>query len=148
MLCEFYSTEYLISHEDELDWEEISSNKSIVLSNTDIKIFGKKINWKTYLINHQNFITTEVLEIASKYFNNDTYTLLSSFGIATEEFILNHSDKFDFELIIENCSMSEDGLLQSQSYWVDIPNIKKVFKKAKKVDIQKCPTLSLLLETL
>lgn len=148
MLCEHLSTEYLITNEDSLDWEAISSNKSIILSNLDIKLFGKNINWKTYLINHSNHITTDILESANKYFTLDIYKYLSSFGIATEEFILNHREKFDFRDIIENCAMSEDGLIDTQDMWMKIPGIKRIFKNAKKIDMKKCPSISLMLSVI
>ena len=48
-----------------------------------------------------------MMEIASKYFDENIYRMLASFNLAEEEFIMNHED-FDFQLLIKNSNLSED----------------------------------------
>lgn len=133
-----YSTEYLIIHEDELDWEELSSNKDDMFSLVEIRLFRSKINWRVYLESHLRScpFTLQMMEIASKYFDENIYRMLASFNLAEEEFIMNHLNDFDFQLLIKNSNLSEDFLLNTLDYWCDIPDIEEVFKKSKYINVE------------
>ena len=91
-----YSTEYLIIHENDINWDELSSDKDDMFSLVEIRLFRSKINWKKYLQTHSRScpFTTQMLEVASKYFTPEIYDLLAAFDIPQEDFIENHLDDF------------------------------------------------------
>jgi hypothetical protein len=130
-----YNTEYLIMHEDDVDWNEISEDPEQYLSLVETRLFRKRINWKVYLPLHQSSITHSILECASKYFNPEIYEILAGFDIVDDEFILNHREKFDYKLLIENAHVGADVLLETSNLWKDIPDIEKSFQNAKHIDI-------------
>lgn len=129
------TTEYLILHENDVDWDALSSYPDRDFSLVEIRLFRKNINWEKYLISHSNILSDTKLEIASKYFTERIYTLLSSFNIATEDFIVRHADKFNFKSVILNCKMSQDALLETMDHWKDLPDIQNTFKESKYIDI-------------
>lgn len=130
-----YSTEYLIIHEDEIDWDQLSSQSDDFFSLVEIRLFRKKINWKRYLLSHKNSMSTLNLEVASKYFTKEIYDEIASYNIADEDFISNHKDDFDFKIVISNCNVSAQMLNSCQEKWIDIPGIKNIFLSAKYIDI-------------
>lgn len=77
-----------------------------------------------------------MMEIASKYFDENVYRMLASFNLAEEEFIMNHLQDFDFQLLIKNSNISEDFLINTIDYWMDIPNVEEVFRKSKYINIE------------
>lgn len=120
-----YSTEYLIMHENEIDWEELSKDPNRSFSLIEVRLFRKRINWLTYLPRHRDTLTTEILEVASKYFNNSVYKWLSYMNIPTEEFIVRHKDEFDIPAVIHNrYNLSEEFLLEMIDYWKDNDTIR------------------------
>ena len=143
-----YSAEYLIMHEDDVDWEKISADPEQYLSLIETRLFRKRINWKVYLPLHQNLITDSILECASKYFDSDIYEILAGFDIVNDKFILNHRDKFDYKLLIENAHVGADVLLETLDLWKSIPDIKKSFQNSKYIDIDsdKYEQIKLILE--
>ena len=132
---EDYSTEYLIMHEDEIDWDKLSKNPNRIFSLAEARLFRRKINWLQYLIIHSNSITPNILEVASKYFTPEVYKYLTYAGIANEEFVLNHRENFDIlQYIISNLP-SEDFLLAVLDCWKDDEFVKKTL--AKRLDLSK-----------
>lgn len=131
-----YNLEYLIQHENEINWDEISKDKEQFLSLVETRLFRKRINWKVYLLLHQNWIDDKILECASKYFTKEIYTIISAIDIAGDKFILAHRKDVDFKLLIENSHVSEDTLLATMEIWKEIPDIKKSFANAKYIDIE------------
>lgn len=132
-----YSTEYLIMHEDSINWEELSSNKDDFFSLVEIRLFRKRINWKAYFCSHLNSytMTPQMFEIASKYFDDAVYRIISDFGIAPSEFIEAHPEKFNFENVIRYCNITEDALLNCEQYWKNISNIKEIFYESKYISL-------------
>lgn len=128
-----HSTEYLIIHEDEMDWDALSSIPDDMFSLVEIRLFRKRINWKLYFESHSIScpFTTQMLEMGSKYFTQEVYMILSNFGIATEDFIENHIDDFDFRSVILNCNISEDFLLENAEKWKNIKDIEDIFYRSK-----------------
>lgn len=145
-----YSTEYLIIHENELNWDELSTMRDDYFSLVEVRLFRKKINWKLYFESHgENCpITTEILNIGAKYFTPSTYKILEEFNIATDDFIVQHPENFHFESIIRNCNISEDALLKTRQYWENIFNIKQIFNESKYIKLSnpKYEQIKLILE--
>ena len=144
-----FSTEYLILHENEINWEELSSDKDEFFSLVEVRLFRSKINWKQYLINHSEYVNTQILEIASKYFTKEIYEILAAFNITTEDFLKAHPEKFDFQSVIQNCEISEETLLQTKKYWDTLPNLKELFYNSKYIKIEdpEYSSIKLMLET-
>lgn len=144
-----FSTEYLILHENEINWEELSSDKDEFFSIVEVRLFRSKINWKQYLINHSEYVNTQILEIASKYFTKEIYEILAAFNITTEDFLKAHPEKFDFQSVIQNCEISEETLLQTKKYWDTLPNLKELFYNSKYIKIEdpEYSSIKLMLET-
>lgn len=118
---EEYTTEYLIMHEDELDWDELSKNPNRSFSLVEIRLFRKRIDWGRYLVRpeHINSITSDMLELASKYFNKSTYTILSLARGIPEDFVLKHRTDFNIGNYILNNKPSEEFLLATIDEWKD-----------------------------
>lgn len=133
-----FSTEYLIIHENDVDWEKLSSDKDDMFSLIEIRLFRSKINWKSYIMSHLRScpFTTQMMEVASKYFDDAIYTILASFNVADEDFILNHKEKFNFELLIKNSNLSEKFLLETMENWVHLENIEEIFKSSKYINLE------------
>jgi len=125
------STEYLIKHEDSINWEALSDMTDDEFSLTEIRLFRKRINWKKYLKNHKGQMSGDMFEIASKYFTPEVYRMIAVFNLAPNSFIESHAEFFDFKLLIENSDLSQETLLKCQKYWSNIPNIQESFKKSK-----------------
>ena len=144
-----FSTEYLILHENEINWEELSSDKDEFFSLVEVRLFRSKINWKQYLINHSEYVNTQILETASKYFTKEIYEILAAFNITTEDFLKAHPEKFDFQSVIQNCEISEETLLQTKKYWDTLPNLKELFYNSKYIKIEdpEYSSIKLMLET-
>lgn len=144
-----FSTEYLILHENEINWEKLSSDKEEFFSLVEVRLFRSKINWKQYLINHSEYVNTQILEIASKYFTKEIYEILAAFNITTEDFLKAHPEKFDFQSVIQNCEISEETLLQTKKYWDTLPNLKELFYNSKYIKIEdpEYSSIKLMLET-
>lgn len=132
-----HTTEYLIMHEDDLNWEELSKDKDDFFNLIEIRLFRSKIDWAQYFAAHTWYcpMTTEMLEIASKYFTAKNYSQLAFFGIATEDFILKHPEKFNWEEVIKNIRISEENLLKTKEYWESYTGIKYTFLNSKKINI-------------
>lgn len=128
------TTDYLIMHENEVDWDKLSSDKDDGFSLVEVRLFRKRINWRKYITNHPTQFNTDILEIGSKYFTKEIYDLLAGFGIATDGFIRNHPERFDFRLVIENCNISDETLMETNDYWEKLPDLEEIFKKSKYVD--------------
>ena len=144
-----FSTEYLILHENEINWEKLSSDKDEFFSLVEVRLFRSKINWKQYLINHSEYVNTQILETASKYFTKEIYEILAAFNITTEDFLKAHPEKFDFQSVIQNCEISEETLLQTKKYWDTLPNLKELFYNSKYIKIEdpEYSSIKLMLET-
>ena len=144
-----FSTEYLILHENEINWEKLSSDKEEFFSLVEVRLFRSKINWKQYLINHSEYVNTQILEIPSKYFTKEIYEILAAFNITTEDFLKAHPEKFDFQSVIQNCENSEETLLQTKKYWDTLPNLKELFYNSKYIKIEdpEYSSIKLMLET-
>lgn len=142
-----YSTEYLIIHENTIDWEKLSSDKEDMFSLVEIRLFRSKINWKKYLQTHSRTcpFTTQMLEVASKYFTPEIYGMLAAFDIPQEDFIENHLEDFSPGMLIMGCSLSEDFFLNHIDYWKDW---KDHFNLSQKIDLESSQyaRLKLLLE--
>lgn len=121
MIPEEYTTEYLIMHEDEIDWDELSKNTNRSFSLVEVRLFRKRIDWGKYLVRpeHINSITTDILEVASKYFTKSTYTILSLSRGLPEEFVLKHREMFNIGNYILNNKPSEEFLLETIDEWKD-----------------------------
>ena len=142
-----YTTEYLIMHENEIDWEELSKNPDRSFSLIEVRLFRKRINWLTYLPRHRDTLTTEILEMASKYFTDSVYKWLSYMNIPTEEFILRHKEKFDIPAVIHNrYNLSEEFLLEMIDYWKDNDTIKTSIPLKYDLTLPEYKSLRLLFE--
>jgi hypothetical protein len=86
---------------------------------------------------HQN-TSSEILEIAHKYFSKEIFNKIAFFNIAEEDFIRKYREKFDWKILIENSSLSEDLLLDCIKEWENIPieELEKCFRKARKIDLK------------
>lgn len=60
---DYISTEYLIMHEDEINWNELSKNPNRPLSLVEARLFRKNIDWKKYIITHAGTLTNDFLEV-------------------------------------------------------------------------------------
>lgn len=90
-----YSTEYLILHENEMDWEKLSADASDYFSLIEARLFRKHINWKEYIKTHSNILSEPFLEIASKYFTDAEYFELIVYGVCNyENFVIKHAKEF------------------------------------------------------
>lgn len=141
-----YSTEYLIIHENELNWDELSSLENDSFSLIEIRLFRNKINWKKYLIPGRVMSTSE-LNIGSKYFTEDDFRRLAAFKITTDDFLLAHPEKFNMVLLFSGGNfLKEDTIVKLKKYWEQIPNIRELIKKSVGNDLKKFQNLTLLLE--
>lgn len=139
------TTEYLILHEDELDWDELSKKRQFSL--VEIRLFRKRINWTKYLYKYCSVMSSEMLEIASKYFNLTHYMILGINGNCSEEFVLNHLNDFTEDGVNEyilSAAPSEEFLLKTVEYWKDKEDISKEIQKY--IDSENYPSVSLLFE--
>ena len=144
-----YSTEYLIMHEDTIDWDELSAKKDFSLSLVEVRLFRSKINWRKYLNTHR-FMSTDALEIASKYFTEENYRQIAAFNIATDHFVKNHPDRFDFTLLLKSTKLEESTILELQEYWENIPDIFSIISESNYIDLEseEYANLSVMLEAL
>lgn len=133
-----YSTEYLIIHEDEIDWDKLSANPEDSFSLIEIRLFRKRINWKLYFRNHSKTcpFTTQMLEIASKYFDKETYCTLAAFNMVEQDFIENHLDDFDFYDIIRYCKVNQEFLMNTTERWINLKNLSELFEKSEFIDLE------------
>lgn len=129
------SVEDIIRNEDNIDWESASFQTTRNLTLVEVRLFRSKINWNLYVLRHK--MTTECLECASKYFAKETYNRIAAFNFATEEFIVNHKDDFNWSVVIANCKLSEETLLNCVDSWVHRPHydLMRIFKEAREFDI-------------
>jgi len=125
-----YSIEYLITNEDSIDWDDYSSNNQ--LSSTEIRLFGKHIDWKKYILTH-NCISTAEFEEASKFLTSDDYDYIAFFNMRTQEFIRNHAKNFDWNILIKFHYLTAETLAFCYQNWKDID--KEIFKKSKEFNI-------------
>lgn len=132
-----YSTEYLIIHEDDIDWDELSANPDDSFSLVEIRLFRKRINWKLYFRTHSIScpFNSQMLEIGSKYFDKEVYSMLANFGIAGQDFIENHINDFDFKDIIKNCNVNQEFLMNNTEKWSNYENLIDLFRKSKYIDL-------------
>lgn len=144
-----YSTEYLIMHEDTIDWDELSANKDFSLSLVEARLFRSKINWRKYLNTHR-FMSTDALEIASKYFTEENYRQLAAFNIVTDNFVKSHPEKFDFTILLKSAALKESTILDLQEYWSKIPGIFKIISESIFIDLEseEFANLAVMLEAL
>lgn len=132
-----YTTEYLILNENNLDWDQLSSDSDDSFSLIEIRLFRKRINWKLYFRTH---ITTcpfdmQMLEMGSKYFDKETYSMLAVFNMIDQDFIEDHIEEFDFRDIIKHCRVDQDFLKDNIEKWSNYENLPELFKKSEFIDI-------------
>lgn len=130
-----YSIEYLIKNEDVIDWEALSGDKDDSLNLVEIRLFRKRINWSKYLNCHR-IMSTDELEMASKYFTKNHYDQLAAFEIATDEFIIKHAENFDFRILLKSAKLSDDNIMNLRQYWENIPGIEGIIKNSKYIDLE------------
>lgn len=150
MLIEELTTEYLILHEDEADWDAISKCKERDFSLPEIRMFRKKINWPAYLISHKDVLSTTKLEVASKHFTSEVYDIIIGLNIGAPEFLLAHAEKLNYRLLIQTGKPSPELLIETVQYWKNLEGIVGIFNSAKNFNINDAAysEVKLILETL
>ena len=130
-----YSTEYLIIHEDEIDWLDLSQNKNRSFSLPEIRMFRNKIHWNIYCFEHR--MNYPELLIASKYFDRTTYKILSIYHNIPEQFIELHLDEIFWDDLIANSALDEEFLFKHSEYWMNTPIqiLQERFLKNTKIDL-------------
>ena len=123
-----YTTEYLIMHEDEIDWKSLSGDASRSFSLVEIRLFRSKIHWNAYLLMHGMTMSLDMLETASKYFTSKEYALIAYLNLGSEEFVLNHLDSFFVPLYLEKNLPSERFLLETYNLWEDVSSTREKLK--------------------
>lgn len=113
------TTEDLIIHENEIDWEELSENKERSFNLSEIRIFRKRINWAKYLMYHE--MSPIQMEVASKYFDNYAYRVIAIYNLATPEFIEKHKDDFDWDYLLAFSTYNAKLLDDCLDCWKNIP---------------------------
>lgn len=130
-----YSTEWLITHENSVDWDKLSSDKDENFSLIEIRLFRSKINWSSYLNTHR-MMTTSELEVASKYFKESHYRQLAAFDIATDEFVLKNIEKFNIYILLKCTSLSESTILKIIQDKIGDPKIKECIKLSPYINLE------------
>lgn len=130
-----YTTEYLILHESEIDWDSLSADKNRSFSIPEIRIFRKRINWLKYITTHN--MNHNELEIASKYFSSSIYDVIALLDIADEEFIKNHRNNFNWEVLLSSATLSANLLNECFSSWKNISKdkLERAFSINNKINI-------------
>jgi hypothetical protein len=113
-----FDVKFLIKNEDTIDWEKLSAIKERSFSIAEIKMFGKRIAWNIYIINHQ--LREEELKVASKYFNDKNFEVISFFNNLPEHFIREYAAKLDWLKILNRSKMSQDFILEMSNYWSNL----------------------------
>jgi len=113
-----FTTDFLIINEENIDWEILSQFKGRSFSMAEIRMFRKKIQWNLYLINHA--LSNIELNIASKYFSDSVFAVLSAFVSLPEEFIKKHHTKLSWKYLIQRSYISEDLLFELQDDWIHL----------------------------
>ena len=113
-----YTTEYLIIHEEEIDWDELSAYSEKVFTLTEIRLFRRKINWLLYLMHHKDCFAREIeIEMASKYFSKPSWFLLLTKYTVSEEFLEKHKDEINWRNVLAHQPVSETFLMEHCNYW-------------------------------
>lgn len=145
---EDYTTEYLILNENSINWEVMSGLPSRPLSLVEIRLFRKHINWYRYITTHGSTMSPQMIETASKYFTPQVYTLLNYVDMVSEEFVINHMDKFNIPVYIISKMPSEEFILKTMDKWHFDDVIVKILKERLLEEKYKnnYPTLKLMFE--
>jgi hypothetical protein len=117
-----FDVKFLISNEDNIDWEKLSAVKERNFSVPEIKMFGKKISWNVYIINHQ--MEEKSLMAAAKYLTDYNFELLSMFSNLPEEFIREYAKKLDWYSIFSNSKLDEDFIFEMGEHWSNLDEYK------------------------
>jgi hypothetical protein len=110
-----FDVKFLITHEEQIDWEKLSAIKERSFSIPEIKLFGKRIAWNIYIINHQ--LKDNELEFASKYFNSKNFEVISFFNNLPESFIKEHAEELDWLKILNRSKLSQDFIFEMSNHW-------------------------------
>jgi hypothetical protein len=111
-----FTTEFLIINEEKIDWDALSRFSGRSLSLPEIRMFRKRINWSMYLLSHTIEKDIEI-DLAAKYFNYITFTLLSSQDNLSKYIISKYAVDLNWYGIIRNYKYDEDFLFEHIDYW-------------------------------
>ena len=106
-------TEYLILHEDEIDWKSLSNDKNRSFSLSEIRMFRKRIDWIDYLKTHN--LSHDELEVASKHFTKSVYEFIALNNLADQDFIVKHKTDFDWRILLTSSYLTQDTLMKCES---------------------------------
>jgi hypothetical protein len=109
-----FDVKYLIVNEDKIDWEKLSTLRTFTIP--EIKLFGRKIAWALYLLNHE--MSQEEIDVAAKYVSYGTFELFSLNNLS-EKFISENQKKLNWLNILKNSNLKENFIFDNISYWED-----------------------------
>lgn len=103
------SIEDLILNEDNINWEEFSSIRK-TLSLAEIRLFRSKIKWHLFFLKG-GALDYDQMTIASKYFNNIVYSILSVAHWLPKQFLIEHKEQFRWKSLIHNVYLDPNTIL-------------------------------------
>jgi len=113
-----FDVKFLITYEEQIDWEKLSAIKERSFSIPEIKLFGKRIAWSIYMFNHD--MAEEELMTAAKYFKTKNFEAISLFSIVTDAFIRKYADRLVWLSVLNNSKISDDTIFELSQYWQDL----------------------------
>jgi hypothetical protein len=107
-----FDIKFLIVNENSIDWEKLSSLRTFSIP--EIKLFGNKIAWAIYLLNHE--MNQNEINIAAKYVSEGTFELFSLNNLS-EEFILKNKSKLNWLNILKYSKITENFIFENIVHW-------------------------------